>query len=84
MDEQSPNPKDPRVVFAGRHRERGRAKYSFTYEDLARVANVSVKTVRNAAVHHADLDPHDLESIIGFVLRRRPDLVPARMKSKPR
>lgn len=83
MDE-SPNPKDPRVVFAGRHRERGRAKYSFTYEDIARVSNVSVKTVRNSAVHRAELDPHDLESVIRFVLRRRPDLVPAGAKGKPR
>lgn len=80
------NPKDPRVVFAGSHRERGRAKYTFTCEDIAAAAGVSLKTVRNAAAKHegrAELDPRDLESVIRFVLKRRPDLAferPARKR----
>jgi hypothetical protein len=81
------NPKDPRVVFAGSHRERGRAKYTFTYEDIATAAGVSLKTVRNAASKHeghAELDPRDLESVIRFVLKRRPDLAPERPTRKRR
>jgi hypothetical protein len=81
------NPKDPRVVFAGSHRERGRAKYTFTYEDIATAAGVSLKTVRNAAAKHeghAELDPRDLESVIRFVLRRRSDLLEMPAKRKRR
>lgn len=84
MDDER-NPKDPRVVFAGSHRERGRAKYKFTYEDIAATAGVSLKTVRNAAAKHeghAELDPRDLESVIRFVLKRRPDLAQEKRSRK--
>lgn len=78
MSEGAQNLKDPRVVFAGKHRERGPAKYTFTYLDIANAANVSAKTVRNAVARtggEAELDPRDLESVVRFIVRRRPELL---------
>lgn len=67
---ESRHPKDPREVWKGRHRERGEARFSFTYSDIARAAGVSKKTVQNAA-SRGEVDPDDLESVIAFVVNRR-------------
>jgi hypothetical protein len=68
------NTKDPRVAFPN-HRERGCTPYRYTYEDIARCAGVSVRTVRGAASRRGDkapsLDPRSLESVVAFVERRR-------------
>jgi hypothetical protein len=74
--ERERDPKDPRVVFGGRHRERGPAKFVYTYADIARAAGVAPKTARNAAVRgkrgvDPELDPRSLESVVAFIARRR-------------
>jgi hypothetical protein len=64
-------PTDPRVVFAGRHRERGpKALLVVTYPAIARATGLTVGTVKNA-VTRGELDTTDLESIVAFIHRRR-------------
>ena len=69
-----PNPEDPRVKLS-RHSERGEARFSFTYSDIARVTGLSPRTVRSAAAAKPDgspgeLDASDLVSLAAFVARR--------------
>lgn len=56
-------------------REHGSKRFSFTYEDYAKAAGLSVQTVRSAASTRAgtiaELDPNDFESVIRFIMKRR-------------
>jgi hypothetical protein len=60
---------DPRSKFS-KHRERGPAKHFYTAADVAALAGLSVKTLRNyRADGKVDLD--SLESVVAFVVERR-------------
>jgi len=51
---------DPRTYLRA-HRERGRKKFTYTYDDLAELFGVSVRTLHNWT--SAGFDPSDLEDI---------------------
>lgn len=54
---------DPRS-YVPHHRERGRKRFTYTYDDLARLYDVSVRTVYNWGVDAGrPFDPSDLEDI---------------------
>ncbi len=75
------HPKDPRVVHKGRHRERGDARFSFTYADIARCAGIAKKTAQNAAALNR-FDPENLDSVISFVLAHRARLARRRERNE--
>lgn len=64
---------DPRVN--PRHRERGPARFTFTYQDIADLTGMTVAAVRNAASATkrgaAELNPRDLASVVRFVVARQ-------------
>lgn len=50
------------------HKERGPAKFYFTYEDIAAATGLSVATVRKKK-SHGELDPKDFLSVLRFCQR---------------
>lgn len=62
------NPADPRIKFP-KHKERGPARHSFTYNDLAELLGCKVGTLYNAR-HRRELDPMDIESVVNYVAPR--------------
>jgi len=65
------HPRDPRAN--PNHHERGPKRFSYTFDDIARAAGLSLGTIKNAT-SQGKLDPSNLESVIEFVnLRRQGD-----------
>lgn len=62
---------NPREHVPG-HRERGRKRFAYTYDDLATLYGVEVRTVYNwAADSGRPFDPSDLESVCERWAERR-------------
>lgn len=61
---------DPRKKF-GNHRERGPRVFKYTTGDVARLARISVRTLRNYQTDGI-VRVADLESVIRFVAPRLP------------
>jgi hypothetical protein len=64
---------DPRLNPG--HRERGPARFTFTYQDIADLTGMTVAAVRNAASATkrvpAELNPRDLASVVRFIVARQ-------------
>lgn len=62
-----PNRPDP---FKGRRGKRGRKRFRYTYDDIAKLLEVSVTTAKHYA-HRGHYKPDDLESIARFWVQRK-------------
>ena len=60
---------NPRDQFGRRHNERGPAKYVFTYNELAELVGMKVRSVHNAK-GRGEFDPQDIGSVIRWAALR--------------
>ena len=65
---------DPRVVFDNHH-ERGPKRYQYTVNDVARIAGLTVGTVRNYQ-YDKIVCLSDLESVVRFLAPRLSQVAP--------
>jgi hypothetical protein len=49
---------------------RGKRRFSYTYQDLARLLGMTEEAVRQAA-HRGKFDPADLRSVVAFYVKRK-------------
>lgn len=55
-----------------RYRPRGPKRFSYTYEDIARLAGLSLRTVKAYGTGtHRRYDPADLGSVMAFILAHK-------------
>lgn len=59
---------NPREVFR-KHKERGPKRFTYTYEDLARLSGVTIDALRKR-ISRGAFDPNSFESVIQYLVSR--------------